>query len=254
MASEYLKWKYKDVKPDPKKEYTKKELRANWWDYNLIWVIVGIVGALILFFIIKDMFFRTKPDYEVALIAANAPEEETQDALKARIAELGEDLNGDGKVAVELYIYDVDFSDPDEDYSDMERREAVMTRLTVDLTSGDVFLILVDQPEAFQARFGILSYLDGTAPDAEGDRYDASNWRDMVYRWEDCPVLKGMDLGTFTRFMDPTEMPIDGQTAMEGLYVGRRGIFFDKDKERFAGAERLWQALTAGAVRTEGEG
>ena len=254
MASEYLKWKYKDVKPDEKPVYTKKELRRNWWDYNLIWVIVGIVGALILFFIIKDMFFRTKPDYEVALIAANAPEEETQDALKARIAELGEDLNGDGKVAVELYSYDVDFSDPDEDYSDMERREAVMTRLTVDLTSGDVFLILVDQPEAFQARFGILSYLDGTAPDAEGDRYDASNWRDMVYRWEDCPVLKGMDLGTFTRFMDPTEMPIDGQTAMEGLYVGRRGIFFDKDKERFAGAERLWQALTAGAVRTEGEG
>ena len=167
MASEYLKWKYKDVKPDEKPVYTKKELRRNWWDYNLIWVIVGIVGALILFFIIKDMFFRTKPDYEVALIAANAPEEETQDALKARIAELGEDLNGDGKVAVELYIYDVDFSDPDEDYSDMERREAVMTRLTVDLTSGDVFLILVDQPEAFQARFGILSYLDGTAPDAE---------------------------------------------------------------------------------------
>ena len=77
MASEYLKWKYKDVKPDEKPVYTKKELRRNWWDYNLIWVIVGIVGALILFFIIKDMFFRTKPDYEVALIAANAPEEET---------------------------------------------------------------------------------------------------------------------------------------------------------------------------------
>ncbi len=253
MASEYLKWKYKDVKPDEKPVYTKKELRRNWWDYNLIWVIVGIVGALILFFIIKDMFFRTKPDYEVALIAANVPEEETQDALKARLAELGEDLNGDGKVVVALNIYGVDFSDPDEDYSDMELREAVMTRLTVDLTSGDVFLILVDQPEAFQARFGILSYLDGTAPDAEGDRYDASKWRDMVYRWEDCPVLRGMDLGTFTRFMDPTKTPMDGQTAMEGLYVGRRGIFFDKDKERFAGAERLWQALTAGAVKTEGE-
>ena len=35
MASEYLKWKYRDVKPDePSPELTGKEKLANWFHYS----------------------------------------------------------------------------------------------------------------------------------------------------------------------------------------------------------------------------
>jgi len=34
MASEYLKWKYKDVRPDIPKELTPAEKRSNWWHYH----------------------------------------------------------------------------------------------------------------------------------------------------------------------------------------------------------------------------
>ncbi len=250
MASEYLKWKYRDVKPDEKPTYTKKELRRNWWDYNLIWVIVGVIAVIAAGFLIRDMFFRAKPDYEVALVTTSMPEEETQDALRERLQELGEDLNGDGRVLVELYTYDMGFTE--RDYQNVEMAQANVTRLTVDLSSGDVYLILLQDPQGFQERFGALSYLDGTVPDGEAEGYEAENWRDMVYRWSDCPVLKNMDLGTFTRFLDMSETQIDGQTAMEELYVAHRGMFSEKDSERFAGAARLWEKLTEGAVKAEG--
>lgn len=34
MASEYLKWKYRDVKPDQTVELTPRQKRANWWYYH----------------------------------------------------------------------------------------------------------------------------------------------------------------------------------------------------------------------------
>ncbi len=249
MASEYLKWKYRDVKPDPKKEYTKKELRANWWDYNLKWVLLGIAAAVALGFLIRDIFFRTKPDYEVGIVSTAIPPEETRDALKARLEELGEDLNGDGKVVVDVLVYELGFSA--EQVTDVNMTQAAVTRLTVDMSSGDVYLVFLQDPEGFQSRFGALAYLDGSTVDTDVEGYESENWREMVYRWEDCPVLRGMDLGTYTRFLDLSEEKIDGQTAMEGLYVCRRGMFTDGEEEKYAGAERLWQTLVAGAVRTE---
>ncbi len=249
MASEYLKWKYRDVKPDEPVVYTKKQKRQNWWDYNFKWVILGIVAAIALGFLVYDMFFRPRADYEVAVVSASVPPEETQDALKARIAEYGEDLNGDGKVLVDLIVYEMNFDAAA--YVDPQMAEAATTRLTVDLSSGDVYLVLLQDPEGFQRRFGMLSYLDGHVTDRDAEGYEAENWRDMVYRWEDCPELRGMDLGTYTRFLDLNETRIDGQTAMEGYFVARRGVFSEKDAERFGGAERLWQALTKGAVRSE---
>lgn len=250
MASEYLKWKYRDVKPDEPVVYTKKQRRQNWWDYNLKWVILGALALIALGFLIHDMFFRARPDYEIAVVAASVPPEETQDALEAKIAEYGEDLNGDGEVMVELIVYEMNFDAPN--YSDPQMLEAATTRLTVDMSSGEVYLVLLQDPEGFQKRFGMLSYLDGHTVDTDAEGYEADRWREMVYRWGDCPVLRGLDLGTYTRFLDLNETQIDSQTAMEGMYVARRGVLSESEAERFQGAERLWQALTRGAVLQEG--
>ena len=35
----------KDLQPRKQRQYTRKERWANWWDYNLKWVIIiGIIG------------------------------------------------------------------------------------------------------------------------------------------------------------------------------------------------------------------
>ena len=48
MASEYLKWKYRDVKPDEPIRLTRKEKALNWWHYHKWYVLLGslIPGAL----------------------------------------------------------------------------------------------------------------------------------------------------------------------------------------------------------------
>ena len=46
MASEYLKWKYRDVKPDAPLVLTPKEKRANWWHYHKWTLLSGVVVAV----------------------------------------------------------------------------------------------------------------------------------------------------------------------------------------------------------------
>ena len=43
---------------------TRRERWANWWDYNLKWVIIiGIAAAFVAYNFIGQYFFVTKPDY-----------------------------------------------------------------------------------------------------------------------------------------------------------------------------------------------
>ena len=58
--------------------------------------------------------------------------------------------------------------------------------------------VALDDPEGFQNQTGALQYLDGTLPsDGAGD------WQNMVYRWADCPVLAGLDLGANDYLIKP---------------------------------------------------
>ena len=59
-----------DLKPRREKQYTRKERWANWWDYNLKWVIlIGIAVAFVAYNFIGQYFFTTKADYNVAVVA-----------------------------------------------------------------------------------------------------------------------------------------------------------------------------------------
>ena len=91
---------------------------------------------------------------------------------------------------------------------------------------------------------------DGTLPEAGSD----SDWWNRVYRWTDCPVLAGLDLGEYRA--DTTHAQGgDSQAYLADFYVGMRGAWNTGTEENLAGGEELWQALTAGAVSTvEAEG
>ena len=238
----------KDLTPRKKHTYTRKERWANWWDYNLKWVIlIGIAAAFVGYSFIGQYFFTTKADYNVAVVAPGYLPEATQTALQEALAAYGEDRNGDGKVVVKLNIYTMDFGNEDSDaYLDM----AGTTKLSTDIQGALSSIFILYDPAGFQGTTGTLRYLDGSLPQSDAD----NDWWNMVYHWDDCPVLAGLDLGEYRA--DTTHAQGgDSQAYLADFYVGMRGAWNTGTEENLAGGEELWQALTAGAVSTvEAEG
>ena len=211
----------KDLKPRKQRQYSRKERWTNWWDYNLKWVLIfGIAGAFVAYCFIGQYFLTTHPDYNVAVVSPYYLPEATVTALQQQLAAYGEDCNGDGKVVVKLNIQ----------------------------SSLSSIFILYD-PAGFQQTTGTLRYLDGHLPKSDAD----SDWWNMVYRWTDCPVLTGMELGSYTS--DAVQSASgDSQQLLADYYIGIRGAWLKESASLLENSEPLWANLTAGAVSTAGEG
>jgi hypothetical protein len=224
MASEYLKWKARDEKPaPPPRELTKKEKALNWLDYHKL----HLIAAAVILWIVGSMLWsvlgigRTRPDYVFAYVGSDVLPQETAVALEQALAAAGTDQNGDGKVLVELRQYASDRSGDME--TAMYYNRADNTRLMADLTAGDSYFFLTEDPAAVQRSLQIFANADGTPP-AEDD-YDAQG---KVYPLSALPAL----------------------TLPEGLpelYLGRRCFYDEKQAAGHEGDEALWDALTGGA-------
>ena len=225
----------KDLTPRKKHTYTRKERWANWWDYNLKWVILlGIAAAFVGYCFIGQYFLTTHADYNVAVVAPHY----LQDALAA----YGEDRNGDGKVVVKLNVYTMNFGSDDSDaYLDM----AGTTKLSTDIQGVLSSLFILYDPAGFQSTTGTLRYLDGSLPQSDAD----NDWWNMVYHWDDCPVLAGLDLGDYTSDAVQNDSG-SSQELRSHYYIGIRGAWTKDAADLLSGGEALWQALTAGAVST----
>ena len=224
----------KDLQPRKQRQYTRKERWANWWDYNLKWVI--IIGIIVVFFgynFIGQYFFTTKADYNVAVVAPYYLPEDTVNALQTRLAPFGEDLNGDGKVVVTLNVYTLDYSDEDTDaYLDM----AGTTKLSTDIQGALSSIFILYDPAGFQQTTGTLRYLDGSLPQSDAD----SDWWNMV---------AGLDLGDYASDAVQSESG-SSQELMSRYYIGIRGAWNKDSAGLLEGGEELWNKLTAGAVST----
>ena len=215
MASEYLMKKYKDVKPDAPKPMTPKEKRKNWWYYHRIHFVIGAVVLVFVIGFIHDVLMKEEPDYQIALVGDFNLDEDTKQAVQLRLEELGEDVNGDGKVLVQVNSYYKNEEDP--------MAYAVQVSLMGDISVGVSDFFLVDDPVAFQRDYGVLTMSDGSLFD------DGMNAEQCVrYAWQDCPALSDIDL--------------DGK-----FYLARREYTDEEKREEHACADGLWQAMTAGA-------
>ena len=161
----------KDIAPRKERQYTRKERWANWWDYNLKWVIIiGIAAAFVAYNFIGQYFFVTKPDYNVAVVAPYYLPEDTVNALQDALAAYGEDRNGDGKVVVTLNVYTLDYSDTEtQTESAAYLTMAGTTKLATDVQGGLSSVFLLWDPAGFEESTGSLRYLDGTLPAADSD-------------------------------------------------------------------------------------
>ena len=232
--------------PEPPREYTKQENAANWWHYHWMWVVIGVVAVLLAAWIIKDTVFQTRPDVQIAYVGLHDLPADTVTALQDALTPYCTDVNGDGKVVVKLNQYTMAFNSEDSDaYLDM----AGTTKLSTDIQSSLSSIFILYDPAGFQQTTGTLRYLDGHLPKSDAD----SDWWNMVYRWTDCPVLTGMELGSYTS--DAVQSASgDSQQLLADYYIGIRGAWLKESASLLENSEPLWANLTAGAVSTAGEG
>lgn len=230
MASEYLKWKYQDVKPDePPPPLTGKAWWANWFHYSKGWLAVGAVLLLILGSIVWDALGigKIRPDYIFAYVGGSELPEECAAALETELASLGEDVNGDGRVAVELRQYVTNRGGDTE--TAMYYNYASDVKLLADMTAAESYFFIVEDPAGVQAAYQILARADGTPPE-DGD-LDVEG---KALPWSGCPALAGLSLD---------------QEPLGGLYIGRR-CFHDRNQAAAQEAnDALWQVITEGARR-----
>jgi len=89
----------KDLKPRKERQYSRRERWANWWDYNLKWVLIfGIAGAFVAYCFIGQYFLTTHPDYNVAVVSPYYLPEATVTALQEQLAAYGEDWGKPGSI------------------------------------------------------------------------------------------------------------------------------------------------------------
>ena len=224
-------------------QYTRKEKLANWFYYNKLWILVGII----IFSVVLSMIFnalgigQTKPDYCVSYVGRLTLPGSCVSALETELAAYGEDLNGDGVVYVLLIQHVI----TDDSYTDnMLYSYGAQITILADITDNVSYLFLLEDPAAFQNDFQILAHLDGSIP-AEDD-YEAA---DKVLLWDNCPALTALPLGTYEdTYLDLQETG-DCQSLLSGLYLGRRYFHEDSAPKNLAAYEAFWEALTEGATK-----
>lgn len=239
MASEYLKWKYRDVKREEQAELSRSEKRKNWWYYHKWHMAIGVVlagiGASILCHALG--VGQVRPDYQVAYIGENALPGDTAAAIEAAFAALGEDLNGDGRVAVRLNQY------PSTGGADAGMAASAQVTLTADLLERKSCIFLLEDPAWFQVNYHALRRLDGSLPE-EGDRS-----ADGTYlRWADCPALAGVELGGFSWQALGSTVTGSSDELARRLSLARRGFWTEETCAYPEGCDALWERLTEGVV------
>ncbi|MDE6590172.1 MAG: hypothetical protein K2K53_07505 [Oscillospiraceae bacterium] len=240
MASEYLKWKYRDVKPAEKVELTRSEKRKNWWYYHKWHVVIGVVLAGIGINILCHALGlgQIRPDYQIAYVGDNALPDDTAAAIEAAFASLGEDLNGDGRITVRLNQY------ASTGGFDAEMAVSAEVTLMADIMNRDSYFFLLENPAWFQVNYRSLRRLDGSLP-PEGD-YSADG---TYLAWGDCPALANMELGSYSYQAVGNTVTGSSDELAAGLSVARRGFWTGESCKYPEGCDALWDKLVEGAVQ-----
>lgn len=242
MASEYLKWKYRDVKPDPPpRPLTGKEKWKNWWDYHKWHVVIALVLLAALGNILGHALGigKTEPDCQIAYVGSAALPTDTAAALEKELAALCGDLNGDGQAMVTIRQYVS--SSSGEDADSVYYAYAAEVALTADLESCGSSIFILEDPEAFQRSYHALCLPDGSLPANDSSAEGTS------LPWNACPVLRLLPLGGYEERSLGGTIRGDSQERLSGLYIARRGYWTEKTVKNADGCAALWEAIIEGA-------
>lgn len=196
----------------------------NYLYYYKFRIIVVLIVAAIAGFAIFQAATREKYDYSVYICISKTAMSEFNRSIEAACAQFGEDVNGDGKVNVQVIDLSYDFSDP--------KSQAALSKTTLlggELSSGGHYIFLYDDKyyektlsDMFERRDGLTEY-DGTAARVSGN------------------VLEYIKAGLSAVNFDPESVP--------EMYISLRKAP-DKDSKQFSvytAEERLFSNIVNNA-------
>lgn len=201
----------------------KKERFKNWFYYHK-WPLFSGIIALLVIGITTIPLLRTlihPADYTVAYVGSRPLSEGQRRALADAFTSIGKDASGDGQVIVEIREYILSGA-PN------ANQDMVADQLAMDISSCDSLFFLMEDPESFQASYGVLRFLDGKLPPL--DDYSTA---DRYIRIGECPSL--------TYALDGIQ-----ETEKEflcGLSLGVRGFWTNKTCKYEEAGEILWKQI-----------
>lgn len=221
MASEYLQWKYRDVKPEEKPEYSPKEKRRNWLHYHKWWILLGVLLLIAAADILRGVLGLgiIRPDYQMAYVGSVPLRDETVSALQSALASLGEDCSGDGRVLFQVNSY-VDMA-ASQDKDAARYAAAAQVRLMADMEDCESYFFLCADPEALQENYQILARQDGALA-LQGEEPWVISWEKVAAGQ---PALAELE-------------------ELSGLYLARRGFWENRVCRYPEACGRLWSKLT----------
>lgn len=196
------------------KSTTPKSKWDNFWFYHKWHVIIGTVAVLLIAFFVHDMLNQEHPDYEIGLIAQKSYTDTATTALEKEFEKVGQDLNHDGKVLVQVNAYTIDNSDK----VDPNVQMASVTKLTADLSEGTSVIFLTDDGsfKNQQKSNQLFAYADGKTPAKNASDYDK-----MRVALKDCKAFQGLESVPYNEGKDMLEklsisLRVNQGSAIEG--------------------------------------
>ena len=144
-----------------------KERLSHFWYYYKWPVMITALVVIILAFFTVQCANRTKADYSVVLYLNQSVSLEQRIALQEMLARSGEDINGDGKVEVE--VFDVSFSNKETNTNVVSaNRIKAMGQMSL----SDTMIHITDEVRFPEYKEYDLFQQLGWLPDREGYAWD----------------------------------------------------------------------------------
>ena len=144
-----------------------KERLSHFWYYYKWPVMITALVVIILAFFTVQCANRTKADYSVVLYLNQSVSLEQRIALQEMLARSGEDINGDGKVEVE--VFDVSFSNKETNTNVVSaNRIKAMGQMSL----SDTMIYITDEVRFPEYKEYDLFQQLGWLPDREGYAWD----------------------------------------------------------------------------------
>lgn len=181
---------------------TPKKKWENFWYYHK-WHVVVLLFVLFLAFIMIRDAMSPKADYQIGMITAYSAPQEAINQMQKEIVKYGEDLNGDGRVMVQINNYVITPKD-----SGSEVEIANQVKLDADLAAGQSMLFLTDEDSFLeqQGQQHMFAKSDGSKP-GPGEE----NSEEVRVPLADVKALSGL-----------TYREDDGDDLMKGLGLSLR--------------------------------
>ncbi len=201
---------------------TKKDKAKNWWYYNKVplFTIIGLAAVAVSIFC--SIAFKVKPDYTIAIMNEVMMDNESIKIVEDRIAQYGEDLNGDGQVLVTISNFAVAQSTSDSAY-DVQAQQAAFVKFAADMSTAESMIWLHDIVgyHSMGDTAGIFQKLDTDKAVGDG----------TMIEWNNVPGLAGEDFSAYT---GDIITPENLQTVFGTLRLSIRekaGSFIEKKDE-----------------------